>query len=160
MDETEEIDEFVESNNLLATLGRPQLQHGHSIELLSWYASNIIVLMFIQGMWNHWSHLPHAIEGPILNALWHSLQGNFGALGPGFISTEPLSISSSWMILDACVLRGYCLCFARILVMFKVMWYCKGYFLAFNHVFCTENLTIYYVKVNCTFVWWYHTCQK
>ena len=65
MEETEEIDEFVVSNNLLATLRRPELQHNYSIELLSWYASNIIVFMFIQDLWNHWSQLLHAIEGPI-----------------------------------------------------------------------------------------------
>ena len=38
MDETEEIDEFVVSNNLLAASERPQLQHNHwllTIELLS-----------------------------------------------------------------------------------------------------------------------------
>ena len=37
MDESEEIDKFVVSNNLLATFWRPQLQHNHSIELLSWF---------------------------------------------------------------------------------------------------------------------------
>ena len=38
MDEAEEIDEFVVSNNLLATSERPQLQHNHwllIVELLS-----------------------------------------------------------------------------------------------------------------------------
>ena len=90
MDETEEIYEFVVSNNLLATtLGRPQLQHNHSIELLSWYALNIIVFMFIQGLWNHWSQLSHTVEGPILTDLWHFPQGNFSALEPEFISSEP-----------------------------------------------------------------------
>ena len=54
MDETEEINELVVSNNFLPTLGRPQLQHNHSIELLFWYASNVIVFTFIQGLWNHW----------------------------------------------------------------------------------------------------------
>ena len=103
MEETKDIDEF------LTTLGRPQSQYNHSC---------------LCKIFETIDQSYHMLEGPILNVLWHSPQGKLRALGPGFISTEPLSISSSWMILHACVL-----------VMFKVVWYCKGYFLAFNHVF-------------------------
>ena len=49
MDETEEIDEFVVSNNLLATSERPQLQHNHwllTMELLSGYASNNVIHVY------------------------------------------------------------------------------------------------------------------
>ena len=31
--------------------------------MLSWYASNIIVSMFMQDLWNHWLQLWHAMEG-------------------------------------------------------------------------------------------------
>ena len=81
MDETEEIEELVVSNNLLATLGRLQLHPNYSTELLSWYTSNVIVFTFIQDLWNYRSQLSYAIERPILTALWLFPQGNFDALG-------------------------------------------------------------------------------